>query len=50
MTMKITNIKMSEVKNGKPFENSQWKTATPKQKAKVYDAIAKFSNTKMATA
>jgi len=48
--MKITTIKMSNVKDGKPFNNSKWRSATPKEKAKVFNTIARFSNVKMATA
>lgn len=48
--MKITNIKMSDVKDGKPFNHSTWRSATPKEKAKVFNTIAKFTNVKMAIA
>lgn len=43
--MKITKIKMS--KDGKPFNHLNWRSATPKEKAKVFDTIAKFTNIKI---
>lgn len=45
--MKITKIKMSEVKDGKPFNHLNWRSATSKEKAKVFDTITKFTNIKI---
>ena len=37
---------MSQIKDGKPFNHSEWRTATNKEKAEVFETIAKFSDVK----
>lgn len=46
--MKVTNIKMSEVKDKKnPFAEAVWHKASTEEKAKFYTAMANFQKSRI---
>lgn len=48
--MKVTQIRMAEVKDGKPFKKATWRKPTLKEQASVFSAMANVSNSRKVTA
>lgn len=45
--MKVTEINMKQVSNGKPFQSAQWRKPTLEEQEKIYGALSKINRSRV---